>query len=83
VTSSATRKGNREIIEKETEVWVTEREKLGASLDPALREWADKVIIPALAREYLAERDAKRIAKVPRTVSEFMPKIEPSSGVTP
>jgi hypothetical protein len=70
-------------IEKETEVWVAEREKLGARLDPALREWADKVIIPALAREYLAERDAKRIAEVPQPVSEFTLKIEPSARVTP
>ena len=62
---------------------MTEREKLGARLDPALREWADKVIIPALAREYLVEQAAKRIAEVPRLVSEFTPKIEPSAGVTP
>lgn len=30
---------------------MTDREKLGAN-PPALREWADRVIIPALAREF-------------------------------
>ncbi len=60
-----------------------EIERLGARLDPALREWADRIIIPALAREYLAERDAKRIAEVPPPVSEFTSKMEPSAGVTP
>ena len=62
---------------------MTKREKLGAHLDPALRKWADKVIIPALAREYLSDQAAKQIAKVPQPVPEFTPKIEPSSRVTP
>jgi len=62
---------------------VTEREKLGAKLPPALREWADRVIIPALAREYLAERDAKQIAKQPSRVAEFKQMSRSSAGVTP
>jgi hypothetical protein len=61
---------------------VTEREKLGAKLSPALREWADRVIIPALAREYLAERDAKQIAKQPARVAEFQQMSRPSAEVT-
>jgi hypothetical protein len=62
---------------------VTEREKLGARLDPALLEWADKVIIPALMREYLAERNAKRIADATSPVSEFTANVEGSARVTP
>jgi hypothetical protein len=33
----------------------TERQRLGAKLDPKLREWIDRVIVPALVREYIAE----------------------------
>jgi hypothetical protein len=62
---------------------VTEREKLGAKLDPGLREWADRVIIPALAREFLADCDAKRIAKRGETVAQFQLKTGPSARVTP
>ena len=62
---------------------MTKREKLGAKLDPALREWADRVIIPALAREFLAERDAKRIAKRVETVAQFQLKTGLSARVTP
>jgi len=62
---------------------VTEREKLGAKLDSTLREWADRVNIPALAREFLAERDAKRIANSPSSVAEFQQKSRLSARVTP
>jgi hypothetical protein len=55
---------------------VTEREKLGAKLDPALREWADRVIIPALAREYLAQANSKKIAAERGIVSESEVKNE-------
>ena len=61
----------------------TERQKLGAKLDPALREWADRVIIPALAREYLAPGKPKRIAEEQGTVAEFKPKTGLSAEVTP
>jgi hypothetical protein len=50
---------------------VTEREKLAVKLDPALREWADKVIIPALARQYLAQCVRERIARDVGSVTEF------------
>ena len=62
---------------------MTERQKLGAKLDPALREWADKVIIPALAREFLAKRTAKRIANCPVSVAEFQENDRLSVEVTP
>lgn len=62
---------------------MTERQRLGAKLDPALREWADRVIIPALAREYLAEQDAKRIAEVGAPVAQSEPKMMLSARVTP
>jgi hypothetical protein len=61
---------------------VTDREKLGARLDPALRAWADRVIIPALAREFLSERAAMRIAKKVETVAEFQSKTVLSAEVT-
>ncbi len=61
---------------------MTERQRLGAKLDPALREWADRVIIPALAREYLAEQDAKRIAEVAPPVAQSEPKSRLSARVT-
>jgi hypothetical protein len=53
---------------------LAEREKLGAKLDAALREWADKVIIPALAREYLAQDVRERIAPEAGSVTEFEAK---------
>jgi len=56
---------------EKSRVWVTEREKLAAKLDPALREWADKVIIPALARQYLAQGVRERIARDVGSVTEF------------
>jgi hypothetical protein len=33
-------------------------EELGAKLSPEMREWVDRVIVPALLREYLAEKKA-------------------------
>jgi hypothetical protein len=62
---------------------VTERQKLGAKLDPALREWADRVIIPALAREYLAEQEKKKIAEPLQPVAQSEPKMLLSARVTP
>jgi hypothetical protein len=62
---------------------VTERQRLGAKLDPALREWADRVIIPALAREYPAEQEKKRIAESHSPVAQFEPKMPLSARVTP
>ena len=38
---------------------MTEREKLGAKLDPALREWIDEVIVPGMVRLYVG-RTQKR-----------------------
>jgi hypothetical protein len=61
---------------------VTEREKLGARLDPALRELADRVIIPALARKYLAQGAAKRIAGKRETMAQLQSKNELSAEVT-
>jgi len=34
-----------------------EPERKHPNLSPALREWLDRVIVPALAREFLAEQD--------------------------
>jgi hypothetical protein len=62
---------------------VTEREKLGAKLDPALRELADRVIIPALAREFLAQGKTKRIAGERSNVAEFKVRNRLSAEVTP
>lgn len=53
---------------------MTERQRLGAKLDPALREWADRVIIPALAREFSAEREKTRIAEGTAPVAQFESK---------
>lgn len=33
-------------------------EELGAKLEPELRAWVDRVIVPALMREYLAQNRA-------------------------
>jgi len=59
----------------------SERQRLGAKLDPALRAWADRVIIPALAREYLAERQ-KLIAESLEPVAQSERKMLLSAGVT-
>jgi hypothetical protein len=58
------------------------RQRLGAKLDPALRAWADRVVIPALAREYLTEQEQKRIAESLEPVAQSERKILPSAGVT-
>ena len=62
---------------------MTERQKLGAKLNPALREWADRVIIPALAREFLAQGSPKRIVRKQETVAEFQENRRLSAEVTP
>lgn len=62
---------------------MTERQRLGAKLHPVLREWADRVIIPALAREYRAEQEKKRIAEPVESVAQFEPKMRLSARVTP
>jgi len=61
---------------------VTDREKLGAKIDPVLRAWADRVIIPALAREYLAREKQKGIAREQGTVAKFKIESRPSAEVT-
>jgi hypothetical protein len=57
---------------------VTERQRLGAKLDPALREWADRVIILALAREYQADCERVRIAESVEPVAQSQAKMLPS-----
>jgi hypothetical protein len=50
----------------------TERQKLGAKLDPKLREWIDRVIVPASVREYIAEhKEPNRVADPARAVRQF------------
>ena len=61
---------------------MTEREKIGLKIDPALRAWADRVIIPMLAREFFSERDAKRIAEKGESVAQFQTKTGLSAEVT-
>jgi hypothetical protein len=62
---------------------VTERQKLGAKLDPALKEWADRVIIPALAREYFAQVAQRVAVPKPFLVSKFSGELGLSAEVTP
>jgi hypothetical protein len=59
-----------------------ERQRLGAKLDPEMRAWADRVIIPALAREYLTEQGQKRIAESLEPVAQSERKMLLSAGVT-
>jgi len=43
----------------------------GAQLDPALKEFLDAVVIPALVKEYLSEHEREnRLALVPRGVTQ-------------
>jgi len=50
----------------------TERRRLGAKLDPKLREWIDRVIVPALVREYIAEhKHSDYVADPKRAVRQF------------
>lgn len=50
----------------------TERQKFGAKLDPNLREWIDRVVVPALVREYIAEhKEPNRVADPARAVRQF------------
>jgi hypothetical protein len=54
---------------------VTERQRLGAKLDPALRDIVDRVIVPALVREYIAEHGTpNQLARPARAVRQFEPK---------
>jgi hypothetical protein len=51
---------------------LTERQRLGAKLPPALRDFVDRVIVPALVREYVAEHGAgNHIANRSATVRQF------------
>lgn len=51
-----------------------EVERLGARLDPDLRDFIDRAIVPALVREYIAEHGTGiRIAKPTRVVPQFQP----------
>ena len=57
---------------------MTERQKkldrLGARLDPDLRDFIDRAIVPALVREYIAEHGCGiRVAKPTRAVPQFQP----------
>lgn len=49
---------------------MTDREKelqrLGAKLDPGLKGWIDRVIVPGMVRQYLAK---KQKADIPRNVA--------------
>jgi hypothetical protein len=48
------------------------RERLGSKLDPKLREWLDRVIVPAIAREYVAEHKGTESVDVsPQGVRKF------------
>lgn len=53
---------------------MTDREKelqrLGAKLDPALKGWIDRVIVPALVREYIAEKAGNCLANPARAVAQ-------------
>jgi hypothetical protein len=40
---------------------VPKLEKLGAKIDPALKDWIDHVIVPGLVRQYLAREQQKTI----------------------
>lgn len=45
--------------------------RLGAQLDPALKEFLDTVVIPALVKAYLSEHeDENRLALVSRCVTQ-------------
>jgi hypothetical protein len=60
---------------EETDLRVTERQRLGAKLDPALRDFVDRVIVPALVREYIAEHGTpNQLAHPARAVRQFEPK---------
>lgn len=49
-------------------------QELGAKLRPELREWVDRVIVPALLREYTAEkRTGNCLAKSAEAVRQFEP----------
>lgn len=53
----------------------TERQRLGAKLDPGLRDFVDRVIVPALVREYVAEHgEPIRLAEPARAVRQFPSK---------
>jgi hypothetical protein len=59
---------------------VTERQKLGAKLDPALRDFIDMVIVPALVREYIAENETpNQLARPARAVRQFDSKMSHSA----
>jgi len=49
-------------------------QELGAKLSPDVREWVDRVIVPALMREYLAEETARNcLAKFAEPVRHSEP----------
>ena len=49
--------------------------RAGAQLDPALKEFLDAVVIPALVREYISEQEREnRLALVPEGVTQFAAK---------
>lgn len=55
-------------------------EELGAKLSPELREFVDRVIVPALLREYLAEKRRENcVAAMPHTVADSEPDVRLSA----
>jgi hypothetical protein len=49
-----------------------EIERLGARLDPNLREFLDRVVVPLLVRKYLREHeDVNRVANPAKAVRQF------------
>jgi hypothetical protein len=47
----------------------------GAQLDPALKEFLDAVVIPALVKEYLSEHEREnRLALIPERVPQSIAK---------
>jgi hypothetical protein len=47
----------------------------GAQIDPALKEFLDAVMIPALVKEYISEQEREnRLALVPEGMTQFAAK---------
>jgi hypothetical protein len=63
-------------------VEITKPEIDPSVLTPELTQFIDRVIVPILLREYLADgvKVEKRIAKTKPTVASFTPMIEPTDS---
>lgn len=57
-----------------------ELERLGAKLDPALKGWIDRVIVPGMVRQYLAQKRKADVLNF-RNVAHFQSH-EPSAEVS-